>query len=103
MFAACNMARGALLVNSDVGMEFLRPSTRYRIVLKGVVRAGTGTSSFGMSGVNAHMLLAAAPDEATAPNQATPMSWRPQRFWPGPTLCHLAHPVSADATAKTLR
>ncbi|BDA51455.1 probable oleandomycin polyketide synthase, modules 5 and 6 [Coccomyxa sp. Obi] len=69
-----------------------------------------GTSSFGMSGVNAHMLFSAQ-DEVTESNLATlanpelkpSLSWRPQRFWPGPMLCHLAHPVSADSPSGTLR
>ncbi|CAL8465605.1 g5141 [Coccomyxa elongata] len=70
-----------------------------------------GTSSFGMSGVNAHMLFSSRQQEITAPelamlenpNPKAPLSWRPQRFWLGPTLCHLAHPVSADSTSGTLR
>ena len=49
-----------------------------------------------MSGVNAHMLFS-GPDQATLPAADSALSWRPQRFWPGPMLHHLAHPVSADS------
>ena len=61
-----------------------------------------GTSSFGMSGVNAHALLSAAPaaslaagaDAATASSAA--ITWQRTQFWPSP----LPHPVLLAATAR---
>lgn len=63
--------------------------------MKGNLVPATGTSSFGMSGVNAHMLFGAAPsgDAATSPQ----LPWQRQRFWPGPMLHHLAHPAGIAA------
>jgi hypothetical protein len=45
-----------------------------------------GTSSFGMSGVNAHMLLSpvAADAVAVAAGAAAPLPWERQRYWPLP-------------------
>jgi acyl transferase domain-containing protein len=57
-----------------------------------IVVPAAGTSSFGMSGVNAHMLFGAVSADA-APAAASPrLLWQRQRFWPGPMLHHLAHP-----------
>ena len=50
-----------------------------------------GTSSFGMSGVNAHMLVGCSLASAAAP-PAPVLQWQHQRYWPGPMLHHLAHP-----------
>ena len=43
-----------------------------------------GTSSFGMSGVNAHMLLSPAAAAALAVAPAAPLPWELQRYWPVP-------------------
>ena len=71
-----------------------------RLLLPGHMSPGlSGTSSFGMSGVNAHALLAAPPPEHTrssaaqAPSPA--LSWRRARFWPHA----LAHASLAGAAA----
>jgi hypothetical protein len=48
-----------------------------------------------MSGVNAHMLF--SQPGTVLSRQAAAMPWRPQRFWPGPMLHRLAHPVSVDS------
>ena len=88
-----------------------KESTHYALYkARQIIIFFTGTSSFGMSGVNAHMLFSKQPEviepklaRVENPNPKAPLSWRPQRFWPGPTLCHLVHPVSADSTSGTLR
>ena len=43
-----------------------------------------GTSSFGMSGVNAHALLEAHPVALNCGAQPAGLSWRRQRTWPAP-------------------
>ena len=61
-----------------------------------------GTSSFGMSGVNAHMLVSES--DSTSPIAAREaLPWQLQRFWPGPMLHHLAHTVQADAATTSVR
>jgi len=47
-----------------------------------------GTSSFGMSGVNAHMLLGAPARASDGPQQAV-IRWRNARYWPVPPLSAL--------------
>ena len=57
-----------------------------------------GSSSFGMSGVNAHALLSPA-EGAPAPAAAAPLSWHLQRYWPVPQqhrLVQLPRVVGAD-------
>ena len=66
-----------------------------------------GTSSFGLSGVNAHLLLttssAAAPQPQ--PQQQPTLPWQRQRFWPLPLLsavlsAHLPSPAGGDRTVR---
>lgn len=62
----------------------------------------SGTSSFGMSGVNAHALLSSSPVNGQGPGAVWPRSgpvWRRARFWPLP-LAH-AGLVAAAAAAAT--
>ena len=55
-----------------------------------------GTSSFGMSGVNAHALLVPADKPDHAPSTLSPpLPWRRGRHWHGPHLHRLAHPDGA--------
>ena len=63
--------------------------------------ACVGTSSFGMSGVNAHMLLG-KPSAALVISRVTQLDlhWEEQSFWPGPMLHHLAHPVGKGASSS---
>ncbi|CAL5223543.1 g6075 [Coccomyxa viridis] len=61
-----------------------------------------GTSSFGMSGVNAHMLVSAPPQLPSVQNMHL-LHWQDQRFWPGPALRRLAHPAPGDSTSGTSR
>lgn len=57
-----------------------------------------GTSSFGMSGVNAHALLMAASDPTASEPSAFASSWVRERCWP--TCTH--HPMLLSAKADTL-
>lgn len=64
-----------------------------------------GTSSFGLSGVNAHLLLSASPAAAPPPSGAPAMPWSAQRFWPAPPACalltaHLSAPPGAGSTGS---
>ena len=63
-----------------------------------------GTSSFGMSGVNAHLLLGPADgwEASLASAAASPLSWQRQLCWPAPTphsLLQLAHSAAACGVA----
>lgn len=59
-----------------------------------------GTSSFGMSGVNAHMLLSATEGSSDAAG-AQPMPWQRQRHWPAPAPHPLLQLASmAGSTAQ---
>ena len=58
-----------------------------------------GTSSFGMSGVNAHMLLG-RPASAQASSRVN-MHWEYQSFWPGPMLHHLLHPADSQRASSS--
>ena len=61
-----------------------------------------GTSSFGMSGVNAHMLVTESGSASPiAAREALP--WQLQRFWPGAMLHHLAHMAHANAATTSVR
>ena len=54
-----------------------RPSARFSLA--------AGTSSFGMSGVNAHMLMEPASHHADLPPESMPpAAWELSRFWPFP-------------------
>ena len=60
-------------------------------------RAVAGTSSFGMSGVNAHMLLGAPVRASDGTQQAVTTQWHHARYWPVPPLsallaAHLSQP-----------
>jgi hypothetical protein len=58
-----------------------------------------GTSSFGMSGVNAHALLAAAVgnlDAATLPSARTSVIWQRAGYWPAP----VSHPLLIRSAAQ---
>lgn len=60
-----------------------------------------GTSSFGMSGVNAHLLLTAQSRSAPTLQRSMPLPWQRQRFWPAPLLsamlaAHLPSSVAED-------
>jgi len=63
----------------------------------------SGASAFGMSGVNAHALLAAAPAAAAARPGARRRgpAWRRARFWPGP-LAHAGLAAAAAAAAAVV-
>jgi len=63
----------------------------------------SGASAFGMSGVNAHALLAAAPAGAAARAGARchGPAWRRARFWPGP-LAHAGLAAAAAAAAAAV-
>lgn len=66
----------------------------------GSMAAVAGTSSFGMSGVNAHMLLsavAAAGDSAAAAGESLP--WQRQRHWPATAPHPLVQLVSSAGSA----
>lgn len=52
---------------------------------------GAGTSSFGMSGVNAHALLAAPPG-AAVPLPSPRLQWERVRFWPSSQARHMCSP-----------
>ncbi len=65
--------------------------------LNGHACAVPGTSSFGMSGINAHALLQACSRMPHAQADAAPMIWQPARAWPGPFLHRLAHPALCTA------
>lgn len=65
----------------------------------------TGTSSFGLSGVNAHLLLTTATAATPQPQQQTTLPWQRQRFWPLPLLsailsAHLPSPAGGDRTVQ---
>ena len=67
--------------------------------------AVAGTSSFGMSGVNAHMLLSPAPagDAPLEPAAAvTALPWQRQRYWPAPAPHPLRLHVSLALAAAGL-
>ena len=65
-----------------------------------------GTSSFGMSGVNAHALLLTASNAPSAADAHTPLPWQPVRHWPIPQqhrllqLPRLAAPSSVRFAAS---
>jgi acyl transferase domain-containing protein len=65
----------------------------------------TGTSSFGLSGVNAHLLLTTATTAAPQPQQRASLPWQRQRFWPLPLLSAVlsAHLPSPDGGDRTVR
>ncbi len=48
-----------------------------------------GTSSFGMSGANAHMLLGAPARVCDGPQHAVTTQWRNAHYWPVPPLSAL--------------
>ena len=57
-----------------------------------------GTSSFGMSGVNAHMLLgepSQLDSDCSSPliTASCLLPWKRLRLWPAPFLHHLVHPL----------
>jgi len=56
---------------------------------------GAGTSSFGMSGVNAHMLLTTNHSLARALHAAVVLPWRRARYWPSPFVHSLCIPTSS--------
>lgn len=64
----------------------------------------TGTSSFGLSGVNAHLLLTAPPTVAVQPPTPGGLPWASQRYWPAPAACALltAHVPSSLPFPATL-
>ena len=55
-----------------------------------------GTSSFGMSGVNAHMLLTAGRMPARTLHAALVLPWRRGRYWPAPFVHSLCTPTSSS-------
>ena len=63
----------------------------YMLVI--MVSFAAGTSSFGMSGVNAHLLLARPGGSASCAMEAAALPWKRQRFWAGPLLHCLVHPA----------
>ena len=72
--------------------------------------AAAGSSSFGMSGVNAHMLLVPAAAAGGAPAEsgtAAPLAWQRQHYWPAPAPhplllhCTLAAAANSSSPGKT--
>ena len=53
-----------------------------------------GTSSFGMSGVNAHMVLSSPSSCSQSLHSCAALLWKRQCFWPAPKLHRLAHPAA---------
>ena len=62
-----------------------------------------GTSSFGMSGVNAHMLLCTCDPEPHAITSLPALVWEPSRAWPGPFLLRFANPMAFGSNASSAR
>lgn len=56
-----------------------------------IVPCTAGTSSFGMSGVNAHLLLSEPIGPMALPSKAA-LPWVHKRVWAGPFLHKLVHP-----------
>lgn len=69
----------------------------------GPAQAAAGSSSFGMSGVNAHMLLVPTGAVPPAPGRAEPPAWQRQRYWPAPAphplLLHCTLAAAASGSA----
>ena len=55
-----------------------------------------GTSSFGMSGVNAHMLLGPRHITARSLGSGAGLQWRRGRYWPSPFPHRLGRPDASD-------
>ena len=54
--------------------------------------ARAGTSSFGMSGVNAHLLLAPSRTPAHSLSGGVGLQWRRGRYWPSPFPHRIGRP-----------
>ena len=62
-----------------------------------------GTSSFGMSGVNAHMLLCTCDPDPHAAANVPALVWEPRRAWPGPFMHRFTNPVAIGFNASRAR
>ena len=71
-----------------------RQAAPHQSVHRGSVGPAAGTSSFGMSGINAHLLLSAA-GAAWQVGAAHGLAWQRQRHWPAPQPHPLLHSCTA--------